>query len=96
MNRVKLIKACQFLYECSKSGIMGCGIVMTLVLALISSAKLQGVETSAEVSFSEITSGWYSYLWIGLIDIYVIGLFVIIFKRIRRSKNEKKYKSDTI
>ena len=75
-----LIKVCQFLYYTSKVGITACGIVIALILAVISLAKLQGVVIDAKLDFNATTSGWYPYLWICLIVLYATGCLVIMGK----------------
>lgn len=87
MKKVKLIKVCQFLYGLSKGGIMGCGIAMMCILAILSLPHLYGLTTSAKVDFTAITSDWHSYLWITIIVIYLIGSLVLIGNWIKNKAN---------
>jgi len=87
MKMVKLIKACQFLYGLSKGGILGCGIAMMCILAILSLPRLYGLTTSAKVDFTATTSGWYPYLWITIIVIYLIGSLVVIGNWVKNKAN---------
>jgi len=69
----QVTKICRILYGMSKAGIMGCGIAMIFILAIISLGKLQGQVINANLDFNTTTSSWYSYLWIVIAIIYFVG-----------------------